>query len=314
MSELVSAVIPTYRRPGALDRSLGSVLRQTWRPLELVVVDDGSGDNTPEVLQAWADKAKAAGVEYQWHTKENGGPGAARNFGMERASGELFAFLDDDDRWYPQKIETQVAHMRMHPESGVSFTRYVHSGKEGQPKPRMENIRDGWVFDSLCSGQTRAHLQTLMIRREVFARVGGFASHRNFEDFEFCLRASLDFPFTAVAEALTVIETVESSVSREAGLEGDLERDHLKLEVLRAFRQRHGAHERFHEPAMKQAFARIYDEHIKHLIWLGRVDEARAAWGRALDECGEQPQLAALKSKLTRAKVAGWFGRKLRKP
>ena len=65
---------------------------------------------------------------------------------------------------------------------------------------------------------------------------------------------------------------------------------------------------------MQQALARVYDEHIKHFIWLGRVDEARKAWDDAIKECGDQPQLAGLKGKLKRATVAGWFGRRLKKP
>jgi hypothetical protein len=65
---------------------------------------------------------------------------------------------------------------------------------------------------------------------------------------------------------------------------------------------------------MRQALARVYDEHIKHFIWLGRVEEARLAWDEAIKECGEQPILAALKRKLKRATLAGWFGRRLKKP
>jgi glycosyltransferase involved in cell wall biosynthesis len=311
---LVSAIIPTYRRPQLLERSLGSVLRQTYRPLELVVIDDGSGDNTPEVLESFAPRAADAGVEFNCFSKQNGGPAAARNAGMERAKGELFAFLDDDDRWYPQKLETQLAMMRTHPQAGVSFTRYVHEGKEDQPKPKPEQMRDGWVFDTLCGGQTRAHMQTLVVSREVQQRVGGFVNARNWEDSDWQLRLSLETEFLAVREPLTVICTVESSISREAGLEGDLQRDHDKLRLLDELTARHGGHPRFNAEAAKLLRARIYDEHIKHLIWLGRVGQARTAWQQAMHECGEQPLLDQLKGKLARARVAGWFGRKLKKP
>lgn len=311
---LVSAIIPTYRRPRLLERSLGSVLRQTYRPLELVVIDDGSGDETPEVLASFAPRVKEAGVEFNWFSKENGGPAAARNAGMERAKGEFFAFLDDDDRWYPQKLETQLAMMRTHPQAGVSFTRYVHEGKEDQPKPKPGQMRDGWVFDTLCGGQTRAHMQTLVVSRDVQRRVGGFVDARNWEDSDWQLRLSLETEFLAVLEPLTVICTVESSISREAGLEGDLQRDREKLRLLDGLVAEHGGHPRFSPEAAKLLRARIYDEHVKHLIWLGRVDQAREAWRQALDECGEQPLLAQLKSKLARARVAGWFGRRLKKP
>jgi len=311
---LVSAVVPTYRRPRLLERSLGSILRQTYRPLELIVVDDGSGDDTQDVLSAFADKAQAAGVDYRYFEKENGGPGPAKNFGMEQACGEYFAFLDDDDRWYPHKLENQLQMLALHPEAGVSFTRYVHEGKPDEPKPKPEQMRDGWVFETLCSGDTRAHLQTLVIRRAMFERCGGFSSHRNWEDTEYELRLSLETQFLAVREPLTVICTVESSVSREEGLEGDVERDRQKLSILDELVEKYGDHPRFKLESTKILRARVYDEHIKHLIWLGRVPEAREAWERAVSECGEQEMLLKLKRKLSRAKVAGWFGRKLKKP
>ncbi|MBZ0134755.1 MAG: glycosyltransferase family 2 protein [Planctomycetes bacterium] len=314
MAELVTAIVCTYRRPHLLERSLGSVLRQTYRPLELIVVDDGSGDDTPEVLKTWLDRAAGAGMDCRCFEKANGGPGPAKTFALEHARGELLAFLDDDDRWYPQKLETQINMMRTHPEAGASFTRFVHEGKEDQPKPRLQHMRDGWVFESLCSGETRAHMQTLIVRRDLAREVGGFGTERHWDDTEFELRLSLATPFLAVPEALTVICTVDNSISREDGLPGDLQRDADKLRILDGFVARFGQHPRFRPASAKLLRARLYDEHIKHLLWLGRVEAAREAWERALEECGEQPMLNRLKSKLARARVKGWFGMRLKKP
>lgn len=314
MAELVSAIVPTYRRPHLLERSLGSVLRQTWRPLELIVVDDGSGDETARALEAFADKAAGAGVDFRHVSQGNAGPGAARNLGMEHARGALFAFLDDDDRWYPQKLETQLNMLSLHPEAGVSFTRFVYEGKENEPRPAMKYMRDGWVFDTLCSGETRAHMQTLVVRRELAHKVGGFAHQYSWDDTEFMLRLSLESPFVAVHEALTVICTEVDSLSRRGGLEGDIERDAVKLRTLDTFIDKHAEHPRFDMTSAKVLRARVYDEHVKHLLWLGRVDDARNAWESALEECGENVMLHKLKSKLTRARVKGWFGMKLKKP
>ncbi|MBZ0135241.1 MAG: glycosyltransferase family 2 protein [Planctomycetes bacterium] len=311
---LVSAIIPTYQRPELVRRAVRCVLAQTWRPLELVVVDDGSKDATQQVLGELRAEADNSDVGYRFEELTNGGVGRARTRGMELASGSYFAFLDDDDEWLPAKVATQLRALRQTPDAGVSFTRYMHGGADGSPKPKLEYIRDGWVFETLCDGRTRAHQQTLMIRREVFERIGGFTDHRNFQDFEYCLRASLDFPFKAVPDALTVIHTVESSISREVGLEGDLRRDKMKLLVLEEFSERFSSHDRYDDDAMKHAFARVYDEHVKHLLWLGRVREARASWEAALARCGELPVLTRLKGKLARARMAGWFGIKLKKP
>lgn len=313
MGELVTAIIPTYRRPELLEQAMASVLRQTWRPLEMIVVDDSSGDNTQEVLAAFASRAAAAGVEFRFYEQANAGPGIARNKGMQEAKGEWLAYLDDDDRWYPQKVETQMAMLQTHAEAGVSFTRY-RRGDDGDIKPRDSAMRDGWVFESLCRRDTRAYIPTLMLRRALFEAHGGFLPERNFEDTEFMLRLSLETPFVAVHEPLTVVRAVESSTSREGGLEGDLVRDRDKLRILDAFVTRHSAHSRFSADAVLELRALIYDEHIKHLIWLGRVKEAKAAWDEAIAACGQQPMLLRLKGKLGRATVAGWFGRKLKKP
>lgn len=310
---MVSAIVPTFRRPAELARSLGSVLKQTWRPLELVVIDDGSGDETPRVLEEFAATAKTAGVDYRWLSVQNGGPGKARNAGMAEATGEFFAFLDDDDEWLPAKIERQLQVLTQS-EAGLCYTRYVHADDRERPKPPESALAEGWVFEALCLGQARPMLPTWLVRRSLADKIGGFAPEFNFEDTEFCLRASLEVPFVCVREPLLVVHTRPSSVSREEGLKGDLKRDALKLRLLAEFAVKHAAHARFSARALKELRARIYDEHIKHLLWLGRVADARAAWDLAVAECGKLEILRKLKGKLTKAKVLSWFGRKLRKP
>lgn len=312
---VVTAIIPTFRRPRLVGRSCRSVFAQTHRPLELIVIDDGSGDDTPQVLTALRDEAQAAGVRYAHFTVANGGPGKARNAGIERATGEYLAFLDDDDLWLPHKVATQLAAMQAQPAAGASFTQFIHEGSPDTPKPRPEQMKDGWVFETLCRGETRSHLQTFMVTRRAVNECAPFAPLFNFEDTEFMLRLALKFPFVAVPQVLTTICTPgQATVSREAGLEGDLKRDRLKLDVLRDFGRAHEHEERFSRPALDVLLARIYDEHIKHLIWLGRVKEARAAHDEALAACGTQEVLQKLKGKLARARIAGWFGIKLKKP
>jgi glycosyltransferase involved in cell wall biosynthesis len=296
-------------------RSCRSVLAQTWRPLELLVVDDGSGDNTPEVLESLYPEARDAGVRYHWRTVPNGGPGAARNDAMSGALGDYFAFLDDDDLWAPDKLEVQMAAMLANPQAGASFTQFIHEGSPDQPKPRPEQMQDGWVFESLCRGTTRAHLQTFLVTRQAVLESGPFAPLYNFEDTEFMLRLALRVPFVAVPRVLTTICTPgQTTVSREAGLEGDLRRDELKLRVLREFAAAHSQQERYSQPALDALRARVYDEHIKHLIWLGRVGQARQAHAEAIAACGPHEALLKLRRKLLRARVAGWFGLKLKKP
>jgi glycosyltransferase involved in cell wall biosynthesis len=311
---LVSAMIPTYRRPAIVGRSIEGVLRQTHRPLELIVINDGSGDETQSVLAGYEERAAKAGVAYRYLETPNGGLGAARTRALEEANGEYLAYDDDDDVWFERKVEIQLAAMRANPDYGVSFTQFVHEGKPGTPKPRPDQMRQGWVFADLCTGDTRAHVQTLMVHRRVWEKIGGFARYPNFMDTHYNLKAALEFQFLAVVEPLTTIFTPPATMSRAGGTEGDIKRDHTKLGVLDDFEKEFAGHPRFDPAAFAVQRARIYDEHIKHLLWLGDVEGAQQGWAHAVEACGEQPMLIKLKRKLKRARIAGWFGLKLAKP
>lgn len=102
-SRLVSVIIPTYNPGKYIFRSLESVLQQTYSPVEIIVVDDGSTINCETILGEYISANKIRYVK-----KENGGPSSARNRGISSAKGEYICFLDDDDNWYPNKLETQL--------------------------------------------------------------------------------------------------------------------------------------------------------------------------------------------------------------
>ncbi len=103
----VSVIIPTYNRAGYLTEAIESVLAQTYKDIEIIVVDDGSDDNTREKLSPYMDRIKYVYIE-------NGGPARARNVGMKMARGKYIAFLDSDDCYYPHKIELQAGFLDKH--------------------------------------------------------------------------------------------------------------------------------------------------------------------------------------------------------
>lgn len=115
-SPVVSVIIPAYNGTPYLAQAIQSVLDQTFSDFELIVVDDVSTDNTPDVVRAFADPR----VRYVLHAK-NQGAIAARKTGVGLAAGEVFAFLDQDDTFHPQKLERHVAFLREHPEVGVTY-------------------------------------------------------------------------------------------------------------------------------------------------------------------------------------------------
>ena len=109
--ELVSVIMPTYNASKFLADSIESVLNQTYTNLELLITDDCSSDNTVSILKEFAQRDKRVKVKY---LRSNVGPAIARNRSIERAKGRYIAFCDCDDRWMPNKLELQIAHMRKH--------------------------------------------------------------------------------------------------------------------------------------------------------------------------------------------------------
>ncbi len=118
ISSLVSTIIPVYNRPQLLREAVASVLSQTYRPIEVIIVDDGSSDETPRVAEALASQNRD---EIRFLRKENSGPGPTREAGRQVARGEFIQYLDSDDLLRPRKFESQVSALREHPECGAAY-------------------------------------------------------------------------------------------------------------------------------------------------------------------------------------------------
>jgi hypothetical protein len=141
---LVTTIIPVYNRAAMLREAVASVLEQTYRPIEIVIVDDGSTDDTPGV----ADELAHAHEEITVLHRPNGGPGAAREAARLVARGELIQHLDSDDLLYPSKFELQVAGLRAHPECDVSYGWSRMRFRDGSAAPDPWK-RTGEVIETL---------------------------------------------------------------------------------------------------------------------------------------------------------------------
>ena len=113
----ISVVIPAYNHGRFLREAIDSVLAQTYAPLEIIVVDDGSTDDTEQIVRSYGDRVR-------YIRQQNAGVGAARNNGIANARGEYVAFLDSDDLWLPEKLAVQVEYMRRHPECAACAVPY----------------------------------------------------------------------------------------------------------------------------------------------------------------------------------------------
>ncbi len=222
---LVSVVIPTFNRARFLGEALESVLAQTYRPLEIIVVDDGSQDETPRLVTRYP-------VIY--HRKIRGGPASARNRGILLSKGELIAFLDSDDLWLPEKIARQVAFFRKHPEAMAVQPEeiWIKDGRRIFPQ-RKHRKPDGYFFHravKLCLVSPSG----VMLRRKVFEEIGLFDEEFPVcEDYELWLRLAARYPVHLLPEPLVIKRGGHpDQLSRTPGL--DYWRARALLKILRA--------------------------------------------------------------------------------
>jgi glycosyltransferase involved in cell wall biosynthesis len=194
----VSIIIPTYNRAKLLPEAIDSVLKQTFRDLELIVVDDGSTDETAQILQDYDSNIQVI-------RQHNQGVSAARNRGILHADGELIAFLDSDDLWKPRKLKVQVEYMRAHPEVMICQTEEIWMRRGARVNPGKKHKKySGWFFENmlpLCIVSPSA----VIMRRELFAHVGMFdESLPVCEDYDLWLRVGLYYPIMLIEEPLII--------------------------------------------------------------------------------------------------------------
>ncbi|SDD33236.1 glycosyltransferase family 2 protein [Natrinema hispanicum] len=200
-SPLVSVVIPTYNRSEVIGNAISSGLNQTFDDLEILVVDDGSTDQTKKVVSTFTDER----VRYI-PLAENQGANAARNTGVRQANGDLIAFLDADDEWQSDKIEKQVTRFdEVGADVGLVYTGITRKEIDGPIKDSSVHEFEGDVTRQLLLGNFIGTFSTIMVRKSVFDDVGYLNEPLpSWQDWEFYLRLSTEYNVAAVPEALTV--------------------------------------------------------------------------------------------------------------
>src|SRR2546425_8625651 len=161
-SELVSCIVPVFNGEHYLREALESILQQTYRPLEIIVIDDGSTDNSAVVVASY-------GEQIIYLRQVNSGPAAARNRGLQEARGEFIAFLDQDDLWHPEKLARQMARFKTQPELVLCIT---YAQDFWVPELQEEAARLG--NHRYAQPQAGFLLQALLARRPLFETGGHF--------------------------------------------------------------------------------------------------------------------------------------------
>jgi len=203
----VSVVIPTYNSAGTVVRAIESVLAQTYQNFELIVVDDGSTDDTQQQVQPYLNR-----LTYVW--QENQERSAARNHGITISRGEFIAFLDADDWWLPQKLEKQVAALESYPTAGIAYTWMFKADRDenilGLLKDNRSNecIPGEEAFVDLALGRRLTGAgSTALVRRSSLEAAGGFdVAIPGPEDWEFCMRIALYGDVVCVPEPLAIYQ------------------------------------------------------------------------------------------------------------
>ena len=195
---LVTVIIPTHNRGWVVAKAIDSVLDQDYCNVELIVVDDGSTDNTATLLFGYGDRIRVI-------TQDNRGVSAARNVGIRKAKGDLIALLDSDDAWLPGKLSVQVNFFMEHPDWLICQTeeQWIRNGVRVNPGKRHRK-ESGWIFErslALCLVSPSA----VMIRKSLFNEVGLF--DENFpacEDYDLWLRIAWKYPIHLINQQLIV--------------------------------------------------------------------------------------------------------------
>ncbi len=194
----VSVIIPTYNRAQRLGKAIDSVLAQSHQDFELIVVDDGSEDNTDELIENYNS-------DIVYIRQENSGAAAARNRGIEKARYNLLAFLDSDDWFAENKLKTQIQAMNRNPSCLISHTNEIWYRNGQILNQKLKHKKSsGDIFAQsleLCA----VGMSTIMIHKEIFDRYGFFdEGYPCCEDYEFWLRISAEEKFLLVEESLTL--------------------------------------------------------------------------------------------------------------
>jgi glycosyltransferase involved in cell wall biosynthesis len=203
----VSAVVTTYNYARFLPDALDSILAQTHPNLEMVVIDDGSTDDTAAVAERYADR----GVRYV--RRPHGGAGRARNTGLASTSAPLVAFLDADDTWLPDRVEAGLAHLARHPELALVAAYACDEDLRPTAIVPAATQEAGRVLEQLLIDNIVLNPSSVLIRRTAIEAAGGFSEIPFGEDWDTWIEIAKRFPIGFVDRPLALVRRHTGSVS-----------------------------------------------------------------------------------------------------
>lgn len=274
-SPLVSVVIPLFNCEAFVGEALRSVLNQTYKNFEIIVVNDGSTDASAAAVRPFREKIV-------YIDQKNGGSASARNAGIQKARGELVAFLDADDVWLPHRLEAHVPHFSSDPELGlVHSDRVLFDSKTGEEFPEDDfmhlKARDGFILKELFEYNFIC-TQSVMMRRSCFETVGSFdPAFRAAQDYDLWLRVCEKYKARYVPEVVTRYRIHGGQISWKFDLSYESEK-----RVIEKFVRDHPALEWLTEKVVQSRFSDLYYRFGHDCFHDRKLEQARSIFKQSL--------------------------------
>jgi len=195
---LVSIIIPTYNRANFLLKTIQSIFKQTFKDFELIVINDGSDDNTREIIDS-------LNYKIHYYFQKNRGVSAARNVGIKSSDCKWFAFLDSDDLWRKKKLQIQMERIQQDQSIKICYTneKWLRNGQHLNQKKKHQKY-SGWILEKMLP-LCLISPSSVVIAREVFDEVGLFdESLPACEDYDLWLRIGIRYPITFIDQPLII--------------------------------------------------------------------------------------------------------------
>ena len=208
---LVSVVVPSYNKPKETQRAINSVAQQTYEPIELVVVDDGSDPPISSEISLHSDTFLKTTLRRH---ETNQGGNVARNTGIDAASGKYIAFLDSDDTWHPKKLQSQISRLEESNERLASYTGIKYVDYNGKLNSIYTPDHTGYLTDDLLQGNIIGTFSSVIVDRQVFEKVGHpHPDLPSWQDWEWYLRLAPHVKFDVVSDPLTIKHEASNQIS-----------------------------------------------------------------------------------------------------
>jgi len=270
MDTLVSVIMPTYNRAEFIGKAIDSVLAQDYKHLELIIIDDGSTDDTKEIVESYlSDKIL-------YYYQDNSGQSVARNNGINHANGKYIAFLDSDNIYNPGKISTQVAFLNENSEYQVIYgdDEFIDENGNTFSTKNMQRY-SGFIYDKLLINNIISH-NTVMARKYCFEEMGGFNEFLSVaDDYELWLRFSTRYRFYYMPVLFVKYRVMENQIStdKEKRFESN------EIIIRRSMEQNS---ELVNKKLEKYAMCRFYTRRGAYKAATGKIREAMKDYFMAL--------------------------------